>query len=138
MNRHDARLRVFLVEDSRVLTRRLVEDLEADSRVAVVGTADNAGRAIEQIEDLSPDLLVIDIALASGTGFDVLRSLPRQAGEVTPTAMMFSNHSSKPYRDAARQFGAADFFDKSNDFVLLVEAVHALAEHRGVRCGSEG
>ena len=138
MNERSARLRVLVVEDSKVLVGRIVERLEAIANVAVVGIADAAANAIEQIDRLRPDVLIVDIALASGTGFDVLRALRRRGGSDTPTAIMFTNHSSPPYRDAAARLGAAHFFDKNSDFVRLVELIHSFAERRGRRNGFEG
>jgi DNA-binding NarL/FixJ family response regulator len=132
------RLRVLVVENSKVLVGRLIERLEAVANVIVVGIADAAATAIEQIDRLRPDVLIVDIALASGTGFDVLRALRRRGGSDSPTAIMFTNHSSPPYRDAAARLGAAHFFDKNHDFVRLVELIRSFAERRGARSGFEG
>lgn len=138
MNERDTRLRVFVVEDSRVLVKRIIEWFESDSRVEVIGTAATATVAISEIQRLSPDAVIIDVALAAGTGFDVLRTLQRVPDTGRPTTVMFTNHSSPPYRNAAMQLGANHFFDKTSDFMRMVEVVRALADGLGSRNGSEG
>jgi DNA-binding NarL/FixJ family response regulator len=138
MNERDNRLRVFVVEDSKVLVKRIVEWFESDPSLQVVGTADAAAEAIEKIEKLHPDAVIVDVALTSGTGFDVLRAMRRSADGAWPTVIMFTNHSTPPYRTAAEQLGVTYFFDKTRDFVRLVDLVRSLAEGRGGGPQSEG
>jgi DNA-binding NarL/FixJ family response regulator len=143
MQERDKRLRVLIVENSRILAKRIVEWLEADANVAVVATVDNAPAAIEEMHRLKPDAVIVDVALAArSNGFDVLRAIARdtktQGKSESPVAIVFTNHSTRPYRDAALRLGAAYFFDKSNDFMGMVAEVSGLAEQRGLHNGSEG
>jgi hypothetical protein len=54
-------VRVYLVEDSPILTKLLVGLIEADSGALVVGQADNARAALADIRSLNPDLVVLDL-----------------------------------------------------------------------------
>ena len=138
MHSRDKRLRVLVVENSRILAKRIVEWLEADARIEVAATVDNAPAAIEVLRRLKPDAVIVDVALAAHTnGFDVLRAIPRDTTAEGPVAIVFTNHSSRPYRDAALRLGAAHFFDKSNDFNRMVTEVERLAERRGMGTGSD-
>jgi len=121
-----------------VLVKRIIEWFEADSRVHVIGTAATATVAIAEIQRLSPDVVIVDVALAAGTGFDVLRVLQRLPDATRPVSVMLTNHSSPPYRNAATQLGARHFFDKTGDFMRMVETVRGLAGEHGHRNGSEG
>ena len=139
MHTRDRRLRVLIVENSRILAKRIVEWLEADARIEIAATVDNAPAAIEVLQRLKPDAVIVDVALAAHTnGFDVLRAIARDTAAEGPVAIVFTNHSSRPYRDAALRLGAAYFFDKSNDFARMVTEVERLAERRGMGTGSEG
>ena len=139
MQWNDPRLRVLLVENSQVLAKRIIERLEADARIEVAATIDNAPAAIEALRRLKPDAVIVDVALAAhSNGFDVLRAIAHDATGQAPVAIVFTNHSSRPYRDAALRLGAAHFFDKSNDFVRMVSEVERLADLRGTGAGSEG
>jgi len=139
MQTHIKRLRVLLVENSRILAKRIVEWLAADPRIEIAATVDNAPAAIDELQRLKPDAVIIDVALAAhSNGFDVLRAIARAPPGQAPVAIVFTNHSSRPYRDAALRLGAAHFFDKSNDFMRLVAEMGHLAELRALRNGSEG
>jgi DNA-binding NarL/FixJ family response regulator len=135
----DNRLRVFIVEDSGVLVKRVEEWLNANPRVALAGTAADAETATTAIMQLMPDVVLLDIALAKySNGFDVLRAIKRELGPRAPPFIVFSNHSTAPYRDAALRLGAAHFFDKNSDFTRMLQEVGRLAELRSTRSGSEG
>jgi len=139
MQIRDNRLRVLVVENSRVLAKRLVEWLEADERIIVVSVADTASRAIDEERRLQPDVVIVDVALAGrSSGYDVMRAISIEPDSERPTVIVFTNHTSRPYRDAARRLGATHFFDKSNDFMRMVSEVGRLAERRSTRNGSEG
>jgi two-component system chemotaxis response regulator CheB len=61
-------LRVLVVEDSLTVRRRLVEVLEADPGIRVVGEAADGKGAIEQCASLRPDVVTIDMMLPVMTG----------------------------------------------------------------------
>jgi two-component system chemotaxis response regulator CheB len=139
MQTRDKRLRVLIVENSRILAKRIVEWLEADERIEVAATVDNAPAAIEELHRLKPDAVIVDVALAAhSSGFDVLRAITRDAAPEGPVAIVFTNHSSRPYRDAALRLGAQFFFDKSNDFIRMVAEVGRIAELHSMGNGSKG
>lgn len=119
-------VRVYLVEDSPILTKLLVGLIEADSGALVVGQADNARTALAEIRSLNPDLVVLDLHLREGNGVDVIRAL-RAAGETSlPTLVVLTNHSGLPYRKAAREAGADHFFDKSTEIPSMLSLIRSL------------
>ncbi len=105
--------KVFLVEDSLAVRERLVALLVAAGTV-VVGEASTARDAIDGILSTRPDAVVLDLSLAQGSGFDVLRVVRGTAPEID--FYMLSNFSSEPYRRYAQQLGARGFFDKTSEF----------------------
>jgi DNA-binding NarL/FixJ family response regulator len=107
-------MEIFLVEDSPMLRQRLSELLNAVPGAHVAGHADEAQAAVAAILDTKPDVAIVDLSLAKGTGFDVLKALSRQAPQVD--VYMLSNFSSEPYRQLASRLGARGFFDKSSEF----------------------
>ena len=108
-----APLRVFLVEDSPAVLERLEAMLE-DVAARDVGHASGAQDAIRRILAERPDLVVLDLRLAEGSGFDVL---------------MLTNFASEPYRRMAERLGARGFYDKTTEFDGVRAALEARA-HR--------
>jgi two-component system LytT family response regulator len=68
-------LRVVIVDDEPLAIRAMRRLLAGHADVAVVGTADTLGGAVALIETSRPDLVLLDIELGDGTGFDVLGRL---------------------------------------------------------------
>ena len=124
--------KVFIVEDSPLVLERLTALLGALPDTQVVGHAAGAEEAVLAIVAAQPDVVVLDLRLAQGTGFDVLIELHDKAPGID--LYMLSNFSSEPYRRQAERLGARGFFDKSSDFERVRDLVaeraanHALKE----------
>ena len=67
--------RVFLVEDHSVVRRCLSLLMARRADVAVVGEAETAAEALEQIAELQPDLVITDITLPDDTGINLSREI---------------------------------------------------------------
>jgi DNA-binding NarL/FixJ family response regulator len=106
--------KVFIVEDSPLVVGRLSALLGALPDTLVVGHAAGADQAVTDILLARPDVVVLDLKLAQGTGFDVLIELHDKAPEID--CYMLSNSFTERYRQQASRLGAHGFFDKTNDF----------------------
>ena len=114
-------MQVFLVEDSAAIRERVAALFEATPNVELVGHAADADGAIRDILAGSPDVVLLDISLAAGSGFDVLRAVRPQAPEID--FYMLSNFAADPYRQLAGRLGARGFFDKSREFERVREVI---------------
>ncbi|WP_147674834.1 LytR/AlgR family response regulator transcription factor, partial [Vulcaniibacterium tengchongense] len=79
-------LRVLIVDDTRLARRELRTLLAELDRVECVGEADDVPAARAAIERWRPDLVLLDIQMPSGTGFDVLDGLDAAPMVVFTTA----------------------------------------------------
>ena len=113
-------LQVYIVEDSQII-QRLLGSAIAASGAELIGCSDDAQKAIADVYTLQPDLIVIDIRLASGSGFDVLTALQDHSLAPEATKVVLSNYADAEYKNLSLRLGADRFFDKS------VEASQALA-----------
>jgi len=114
-------MQVFIVEDSELVRERLVHLLESVPGASVVGQASQAPAAIRDILARRPDVVVLDINLGEGSGFDVLRAVCPQDPAID--FYMLSNLAADPYRQLAERLGARDFFDKSREFERVREVI---------------
>jgi DNA-binding NarL/FixJ family response regulator len=113
--------KVFIVEDSPPVLERLSALLGALPNTQIVGHAAGAEEAVRAIIAAQPDLVLLDLRLAQGTGFDVLIELHEKAPGIE--LYMLSNYASEPYRRQAERLGARGFFDKSGDMQRVRDAV---------------
>ena len=119
-------LQVYLVEDSPIIRRLLASTIEA-SGAQLIGQSASADTAIADLSVLNPDLLVVDIALSSGNGFDVLKALQERHFAPTAIKVVFTNHVQAEYEQLSLSLGADGFFDKSADTSQVLALISALA-----------
>jgi DNA-binding NarL/FixJ family response regulator len=117
--------RVFVVEDSPLLRGRVETLLAGIPGAALAGHAADADGAVQAILASDPDAAILDLHLARGTGFDVLRGL-RAAGARTAVYVL-TNYPTDAYRATAEKLGARGFFDKSGEFERLRDVLAAAA-----------
>ena len=68
-------IRVLLVDDHELARRGLRRMLELDADIHVVGEASNADEALGLVEDVSPDVVMMDIQMDSINGLEATRLL---------------------------------------------------------------
>lgn len=107
-------IRVLVVDDSGFFRRRIVEILEADPSLQVIGTATNGREAIQKVMELKPDIVTMDIEMPVMDGITAVRRIMK----IQPTPiLMFSSLSydgAKATLDAL-DAGALDFIPKRFD-----------------------
>ena len=122
-------LQVYVVEDSPILQRLLASAIEA-AGAELSGCSADAQTAIADVFASEPDLILIDIRLASGSGFDVLRALQEQSLAPRAIKAVLTNYADCEYRNLCARLGADQFFDKSLETSRAVAYIHALAAER--------
>ena len=69
------RIRVMVVDDHPVVRSGLRDVLEASGRCEVVGQAGDGEEAVEMVEDLNPDVIVMDVIMPRKDGIDACREI---------------------------------------------------------------
>ena len=107
--------RIYIVEDSSIIRENLIEALQENAPVEVVGTADDEKSAVAWLRDRSnaSDLVIVDIFLKSGSGLGVLKAMGEMPN--APERIVLSNHATPEIRVKCQQLGATKVFDKSNE-----------------------
>jgi CheY-like chemotaxis protein len=112
--------RILLIEDSEVLTRRLIELLSEPGRFGVVARATSQEEALRKLQETSYDVLVVDIELAEGNGVIVIRQARQlYSPDTQPLIIVLTNYASDFVRDHCFAAGADYFLDKMRDIALL-------------------
>jgi chemotaxis response regulator CheB len=118
----ERRSRVLVVDNSPVLRKIIVEVLTALPRLEVVGQAGDGLEALDAVQKLHPDILILDIQMPRMNGLEVLKRLPKDGCQV----IMLTAHADEMYIEKCRELHARHFFDKLNDFPRFVEFVSGL------------
>ena len=122
-------LQVYVVEASPIIRRLLASTIEA-AGAKLIGYSADAPSAIADLSSLRPDLILIDVTLKSGSGFDVLEAL--QALEPRPSAIkvVLTKHATEEFRSLSFRLGANGFFDKATETSQVLALITALASEK--------
>jgi DNA-binding NarL/FixJ family response regulator len=78
--------KVLIVEDDKVLRQNLIDTVNGDPSLQLVGQADCVAAALEQIT-LHPDLILLDLGLPDGSGIDIIKAF-RDDGQSVKTLVI--------------------------------------------------
>ena len=134
-------LRVVVVDDSGFFRRRIVEILNADVGIEVVGTAANGQEAIEVVKRLNPDAVTMDIEMPVMDGITAVRRIMAESPRPIRMFSTLTTEGAKATLDAL-DAGAMDFLpkrfsemaaDEDSAKILLRRRVRALGRARMTR-----
>ncbi|GAB4256258.1 MAG: hypothetical protein Kow0065_04930 [Methylomicrobium sp.] len=117
-------MKLMIVEDSPLVRERIVEMLNNCVPTESLFVAESAERALSLAEAHSLDVVLLDLWLMDGHGFDVLRALKTQQESVQVVVMTLD--PSEQYKKRALQLGASHFFDKIKDYKVIIEVIGGL------------
>ena len=120
-------LRVLIIEDSDDYFGFLQTLLQTIGGIGVVGRVDNAERALESIQHLRPDVILVDVYLRQGNGLDVIRAV-RSEAQLRQLKMVAM--SSVALEEECVSAGADWFFDKASEAERLMTQFHFLTVRR--------
>jgi len=116
-------MRVLIADDESLFVQALEALLAADSRIEVVGHAARGDEAVELVRELEPDLVLMDLNMPGGDGFEATRAIA-EAG--TRTRVLVLTGSEDPADVArARSAGAVGYITKDRIAETLVDAMLA-------------
>jgi DNA-binding NarL/FixJ family response regulator len=122
-------MKILLVEDSLLLRETIKEILSECPDLEIAGEAGSAPEAISMLEKMQFDMIISDIELTMGNGFDVIKyALSPDYVYPKPVCMIVTNHANARYLDLSTDLGVKYFYDKSMDFGLAIEAIEAEAK----------
>lgn len=127
--RPNSKLKVFITDDSLIVREHLVTMLDELAGIEIVGQAENVAEAISGIQNLQPDVVILDIRMPDGSGIDVLRHI-KQDG-VGPMVIILTNYPYPGYRQKCMQAGADFFLDKSTEFDQIPKLLERFKQDSG-------
>ena len=120
-----AKTKVIIADDHAVLRESLAALLDCQPDFKVLGTAANGNEALELLQQHSPDVLVLDLFMPEGDGFEVLRTLDR-AGSRVASVVLTGSESLNDYVQVVR-LGARGLVLKGDEPEKLFAAIRAVA-----------
>lgn len=127
-----APIRILLVDDSELVRRGIKTVLSAtvDPPMRVVGEAGNVATAISECLRLKPDVVLLDIRLPDGSGFDVCRQIVQKQPE--SKIIVLTSYANDNFVYEAVTSGAQGYLMKEIDPAGLTQAIQDVAAGRSI------
>ena len=119
-------IRVLLADDHRMIRAGLRLVVEQEPGLSVVGEVDDGRQAVESVNSLKPDVVVMDIGMPNLNGIEAAR----QIGAMRPETaiIMLSMHADEGYVLRALKAGARAYLLKDSATSDLIQAIRAVVE----------
>ena len=120
-----SKIRLLLVDDHEVVRRGLRMLLENEVDLDIVGEADSGRQALDMVESLKPDVVIMDITLPDISGIDATRRIKEAYPIVAVVALTI--HEDQQYFFEMLQVGASGYVPKRaapDDLITAIRAAH--------------
>lgn len=125
MNETTSSIRVLITEDHPVTRLGLRGVVNAQTDMTVVGEAESSAELMNRLDDVWPDVLLLDFMLPDGDGFQVVRELSETR---LPHTLIISMCEEEMYARRAFRLGALGYIMKNAPAEELVRAIRTVAE----------
>ncbi|MEF8795796.1 MAG: response regulator transcription factor [Salinivenus sp.] len=119
---------LVLIDDHPLMRKGLVRTIENEVDLNVVGQMSSAEEALEEIEELDPDLAVVDISLPGMSGMELIKHLQSRTPEVK--ILVVSRHDETLYAERCIRAGAKGYLMKQEAGDVIVKALRKVLDDR--------
>ncbi len=119
-------IRILLADDHTIIRKGLRSLLEKEPEMEVVGEAEDGRKALRLVQELVPDIIVMDISMPNLNGIDATHEIVSKFPEVKVIAL--SIHSNKRFVAGRLKAGASGYILKECLFDELVQAIRTVID----------
>jgi DNA-binding NarL/FixJ family response regulator len=102
---------VYLIDDHPMIVKGITLLIDAEADMKVIGSASVWTVALKEIQQLKPDVVLLDVTLANANGIEVLKNLKVHVPE--QKVLMLSMHDENLYAVRAMKAGASGYLMKA-------------------------
>lgn len=120
------RIKILLVDDHTIMRDGIKALLSIHDDIEIVGEASEGKEAINMAQDLTPDVVIMDIAMPGMDGLEATRRLIKRNPRIK--VLVLTQHDNKEYIFSTIKAGAAGFVTKKalgSELVSAIRAVHS-------------
>jgi len=117
-------MRVVLVDDNEVFLNTLSEQLSRKPEIQVVGCTNSGDNALQLIEELKPDVVIVDLAMPDVSGLEVAQRLKSRLHP--PRVVVLSLYDEPEYRESAQLVGVDAYVVKDAAHTDLMPVLFGL------------
>ena len=116
--------RVLIVDDHDAVRKGVRTLLEDQPGLSIVGEAKNGEEAVEQTQELKPDLVIMDVSMPVMDGIAAAREIRKFAPQMP--ILIFTMHKIREFVETAKRLHLQGYVAKEDDGEALLQAVDAV------------
>ncbi len=121
-------LRLFVADDHPAIVDSVSRFLDSEDDLSVVGNAGDGADALERIQDLAPDVAIVDVRMPELDGIEIARRLTATGAKTG--VILYTAHAERALVIEAIDAGAHGFVLKESPLTDLVRAVRLVGDGR--------
>ena len=118
-----AKIKVLLAEDHTIVRKGIRSLLDNEPDIEVIGEAEDGREAVEKVEELCPDIVLMDITMPRLNGLDASRQIKKMHPEVR--VLVLTMYTNEEYILQLLQAGASGYLVKQSAPEELLSAIQA-------------
>ena len=119
-------IRIMITDDHSMIREGLKNLLELEGDIEVVAEAENGIECLDKLDDVNPDVLLLDINMPKMNGLEVLQNLKERKSKVK--VLVLTVHNETEYLMKAVDIGINGYVLKDSESSELKKAIFAIAE----------
>jgi DNA-binding NarL/FixJ family response regulator len=120
------KIKVLLADDHTIVRNGIMSLLESYPEVEIVGEAENGAEALQKVKELSPDVLMIDIAMPIMNGIETAQEVSKHYKQTR--SLMLSMHNNEDYILKSVEAGAYGYLLKDTTRDEMLKALQTVAK----------
>ncbi len=113
-----------VIADDHLVVRLGLKSLLADAGITVIGEADSGDKALQLAQELSPDIVIMDVRMPNGDGLTALSRLKLEKPDLP--VLMLSTYDNPTYVARSVALGASGFLLKSCSAEALIDCIRRI------------
>lgn len=119
-----SKIKIFLVDDHPLVREWLTNLLKQQPDFRVCGETGNAPKALHAIATAKPDIAIVDLTLADGSGLELIKNI--KASHPNVAVLVLSMHDEMLYAERALRAGAGGYIMKSEATQKVIQAIRTV------------
>jgi len=120
----DKRYRILLVDDHKVMRQGLTHLIKDKPDTEIVGEAANGRQAIEQVRQLKPNVVLMDISMPKMDGIEATRVIKSEYPDIKIIGL--SMHDDEQVIEAMLKAGAESFVPKTASSAKILKTIYGI------------
>ncbi len=121
-------IRIILADDHQIVRECIRALIERQPGMEVIAEAENGRTAVQMVQELLPDVVIMDINMPDMNGLEATRQITAIVPNVKIVAL--SAYSDRRFVVEMLKAGASGYVSKNHDFKEVIEAIRAAAANR--------